>query len=163
MNIALIFAGGIGHTWSSAYGDREVTDLMHNGAWGLVYWIPVAAAGITAAAGLARRKADRYSLPVFLAFLGTLAWHFGTAWTGFLQNGYAGGAQARYYLFLIVPFALILCEYFPPLFRSRKARTAGTVIALMLIFFWLAGDAPRLLFMPGFSPAWRFFTAKKDG
>ena len=146
------FAGGIGHTWSSAYGDREVTDLMHNGAWGLVYWVPVAAAGITAAAGLARRKADRYSLPVFLAFLGTLAWHFGTAWTGFLQNGYAGGAQARYYLFLIVPFALSMCEGIPPSFLAGKRKTAASAAALVLIACWLAGDAPKMLFTLGITP-----------
>ena len=148
------FARGIAHSWSRAYGHNEqLNALMDNGAAGLIFWVPVAAAFVAAVAQLIRRKCDRYTLPAVLGFAGTMAWHLWSGWSGFRSTGYAGGVQARYYLFLIVPFALILCEYFPPLFRSRKARTAGTVIALMLIFFWLAGDAPRLLFMPGFSPA----------
>ncbi len=148
------FALGIAHSWSRAYGHNEqLNTLMDNGIPGLIFWVPVAAAVIAAVTQLIRRKCDRYTLPAVLGFAGTLAWHLWSGWSGFRVTGYAGGAQARYYLFLIVPFALILCEHFPPLFRTRKAKIAGTVIALLLIILWLAGDAPRLLFMPGLSPA----------
>ena len=139
---------------SRAYGHNEqLNTLMDNGIPGLIFWVPVAAAVVAAVTQLVRRKCDRYTLPAVLGFAGTLAWHLWSGWSGFRVTGYAGGAQARYYLFLIVPFALILCEHFPPLFRTRKAKIAGTVIALLLIILWLAGDAPRLLFMPGLSPA----------
>lgn len=148
------FALGIAHSWSRAYGHNEqLNTLMDNGIPGLIFWVPVAAAVVAAVTQLVRRKCDRYTLPAVLGFAGTLAWHLWSGWSGFRVTGYAGGAQARYYLFLIVPFALILCEHFPPLFRTRKAKIAGTVIALLLIILWLAGDAPRLLFMPGLSPA----------
>ena len=148
------FALGIAHSWSRAYGHNEqLNTLMDNGIPGLIFWVPVAAAVVAAVTQLIRRKCDRYTLPAVLGFAGTLAWHLWSGWSGFRVTGYAGGAQARYYLFLIVPFALILCEHFPPLFRTRKAKIAGTVIALLLIILWLAGDAPRLLFMPGLSPA----------
>ena len=148
------FALGIAHSWSRAYGHNEqLNTLMDNGIPGLIFWVPVAAAVVAAVTQLIRRKCDRYTLPTVLGFAGTLAWHLWSGWSGFRVTGYAGGAQARYYLFLIVPFALILCEHFPPLFRTRKAKIAGTVIALLLIILWLAGDAPRLLFMPGLSPA----------
>ena len=148
------FALGIAHSWSRAYGHNEqLNTLMDNGIPGLIFWVPVAAAIVAAVTQLVRRKCDRYTLPAVLGFAGTLAWHLWSGWSGFRVTGYAGGAQARYYLFLIVPFALILCEHFPPLFRTRKAKIAGTVIALLLIILWLAGDAPRLLFMPGLSPA----------
>ena len=148
------FALGIAHSWSRAYGHNEqLNTLMDNGISGLIFWVPVAAAVVAAVTQLVRRKCDRYTLPAVLGFAGTLAWHLWSGWSGFRVTGYAGGAQARYYLFLIVPFALILCEHFPPLFRTRKAKIAGTVIALLLIILWLAGDAPRLLFMPGLSPA----------
>ena len=148
------FALGIAHSWSRAYGHNETLNaLMDNGVAGLIFWVPVAAAVAAAILQLVRRKCDRYTLPAVLGFAGTLAWHLWSGWTGFRSTGYAGGAQARYYLFMILPFALILCEAFPPLFRTRKAKIAGTVIALLLIILWLAGDAPRLLFMPGLSPA----------
>lgn len=148
------FALGIAHSWSRAYGHNEqLNTLMDNGIPGLIFWVPVTAAVVAAVTQLVRRKCDRYTLPAVLGFAGTLAWHLWSGWSGFRVTGYAGGAQARYYLFLIVPFALILCEHFPPLFRTRKAKIAGTVIALLLIILWLAGDAPRLLFMPGLSPA----------
>ena len=148
------FALGIAHSWSRAYGHNETLNtLMDNGVAGLIFWVPVAAAVAAAILQLVRRKCDRYTLPAVIGFAGTLAWHLWSGWIGFRSTGYAGGAQARYYLFMILPFALILCEAFPPLFRTRKAKIAGTVIALLLIILWLAGDAPRLLFMPGLSPA----------
>lgn len=140
------FVLGIAHSWSRAYGHHEQVNLqMDNGAAGLVFWVPAVAAAVAAAAQLIRRRCDRYTLPVMLGFAGTLCWHLVSGWQGFLASGYAGGAQARYYLFLIVPFALILCERFPPLFRSRKAKITGIVLALLLMVIWLAGDAPRLI------------------
>ena len=148
------FALGIAHSWSRVYGHHEqLNTLMDNGAAGLVFWIPVAAAAGAAVLQLICRKCDRYTLPVMLGFTGTLAWHLWSGWTGFLATGYTGGAQARYYLFMMVPFALILCEQFPPLFRTRKARITGTVLALLLIILWLAGDAVRLVFVQDFLPA----------
>ena len=118
--------------------------------WGLIYWIPVAVALATAAVQAVRKKADRYTIPVVLAFLGTLAYHFYSGWSGFVKNGYTGGAQARYYLPLIIPFAFIMCETLPPLFRTKKAKTAGAVLSVILILCWLAGDAPRLVIQFGF-------------
>ena len=146
------FLNGIRYTWSSLYGhNTEVTELMNNRVAGLIYWIPVAAAFVSAVIQCIRRKFDRFTLPVMLAFFGTLAYHALSGWSGYLQNGYTGGTQARYYLPLIIPFALILCEYFPPLFRTRKAKLAGTVLAVFLIAGWLAGDVPKLVTMLGFA------------
>ena len=145
------FAGGIAHSWSSLYGhDGVVNAMADNGAFGLVYWIPVGVTLIAALVRCVRRKADCVSLPVSLAFLGTLAYHFYTGWSGFLKNGYSGGIQARYYLMLIVPFALVTAEALPPLLKTKKAKTAGAVLAVVLIACWLAGDALRLAVQFGF-------------
>ena len=145
------FIGGIGYSWSSLYGHSPtVNQIMNLRYGGIIYWIPVGAAMITAVVRCVRRKADCVSLPAAAAFLGTLAYHFYTGWTGFLKNGYANGMQARYYLALIVPFAFVMCEALPPLFRTKKAKTIGTVLALLLIACWLAGDAPRLAIQFGF-------------
>ncbi|MCR5566891.1 MAG: hypothetical protein K6F61_08560 [Clostridiales bacterium] len=148
----LKFLGGIGHSWSSAYSDPGsfVSAAMHNGAAGLVYWVPVATSMAAAAAQAVRRKTDGYTVPAVLAFLGTLAWHFFTGWSGFQQSGYTGGAQARYYLFLIIAFALVFSEQAPALFRSSRAKRTGTALAVLLVILWLAGDAPRMLFSAGF-------------
>ena len=152
------FAGSIGYSWSSLYGHRqEVTNLMNNRLYGLVFWVPVALAFLGTVLQYvkpgkgerAEERPDSYSFPVMLAFLGTLAYHCLSGWKGFLQSGYTGGAQARYYLFLIVPFALTMCERIPPLFRTRTAKRAGAALALALIALWLAGDAPRLLLTMG--------------
>ena len=147
------FASGIGHSWSSLYGHNAyVNSLMNNGAAGVVYWIPAGVSAVTAAVQAVRRKADRYTIPAVLAFLGTLTYHFYTGWTGFLKNGYSGGIQARYYLPLIIAFAFIMCRTLPPLFRTEKAKTAGRILAVLLILCWLAGDAPRLVIHYGFPP-----------
>ena len=146
------FMNGIRYTWSSLYGhNSEVTELMNNGLAGLVYWIVPAAAAAAAAARCIRRSWDRITLPVVLAFLGTLAYHFYSGWSGVRSSGYTGGIQARYYLPLIVPFALIFCDRIPPMFRTQKAKTAGSILAAVLIACWLAGDFPRLVFTLGFS------------
>ena len=144
------FLGGIGYSWSSLYGhDRAVNNLMNNRHFGLVYWIPVFASMIAAAVQCIRKKADRYTIPAVLAFLLTLSWHLYTGWSGFLRNGYTGGTQGRYYLPLIIPFALIFTESIP-FFRTKKAKAVFTVFALILTALWLAGDAPRLLLARGF-------------
>lgn len=145
------FLGGIGYSWSSLYGHSpSVNRIMNLRVLGVIFWIPVGVTLVTAVARCVRRKADCVSLPAAAAFLGTLAYHFYTGWTGFLKNGYANGMQARYYLALIVPFAFVMCEALPPLFRTKKAKTIGTVLALLLIACWLAGDAPRLAIQFGF-------------
>ena len=144
------FLGGIGYSWSSLYGhDRDVNNLMNNRHFGLVYWIPVFVSMLAAVGQCIRKKADRYTIPAVLAFLLTLAWHLYTGWSGFLRNGYTGGTQGRYYLSLIIPFALIFAESIPfP--RTKKAKVVITVVALILTALWLAGDAPRLLLFRGF-------------
>ena len=146
------FAGGIGHSWSSIYNDpgSEFSAIMHNGVFGIVYWVPVAAALIAAAAQIIRRKTDRYTVPSVLAFLGTLAYHILSGWSGFLKSGYTGGAQARYYLPLIIPFAFIMCETVPAFFRTEKAKKTGKVLAVILILCQIAGDVPRVLLYVGF-------------
>ena len=148
----LKFLGGIGHSWSSVYSapGSAVSTAMHNGVAGLVYWIPVAVSLAAAASQAVRRRTDSYTVPVVLAFLVTLAWHFFSGWSGFLQSGYTGGAQARYYFFLIIAFALVFSEQAPGLFRGEKAKRAGTALAILLVILWLAGDAPRMLFSVGF-------------
>lgn len=141
------FAGSIAHSWSSLYGhDWYVNETMDNSFFGLVYWVPVAGAIAGTVVQYVKKQADRWALPVVASFLGALAYHFYTVWSTFLRTGYSGGIQARYYLFLIVPFALIMCERIPPLFRTKAAKRAGAVLALLLIAAWLAGDAPRLFF-----------------
>lgn len=146
------FAGSIGHSWSSIYNDpgSDFTRLMHNGVFGVVYWLPVAAALVAAAMQLIRRRMDRYTVPAVLAFLGTMAYHIVSGWSGFLKSGYAGGAQARYYLPLIIPFAFIMCETVPPLFRTEKAKKTGAVLAVILILCQIAGDVPRAIIHVGF-------------
>jgi hypothetical protein len=147
------FLGGIGHTWSSFYGHNQpVNEIMDNRLFGLVYWIPVAAAMLAALLQLIRRKADRYTIPAVLAFLGTLAYHLYSNWSGFLKNGYAGGSQARYYLFLIIPFALAFTQSIPEP-KTQKAKVLTAAFALLLTALWLLGDAPRLLLTCGLSPS----------
>lgn len=144
------FLGGIGYSWSSLYGHKEaVNSIMDNGAYGVIYWIPVFTTLAAAAWQAVRKKAD-WVIPVVLAFLGTMAYHFWNGWSGYLKNGYLGGTQARYYLSLIIPFALAMCEALPPLFRTERAKKIGKVLAVVLILCWLAGDAPRLALFFGF-------------
>lgn len=152
LRYAGVFVRGIGYSWSSVYGHKpEVNAIMKNGVAGIIYWIPVAVTVAAAALqALKKRKEDRFTVPVALAFLGTLAYHFYTAWSGFLKNGYTGGVQARYYLPLMIPFALVMCRELPPLFRTEKAKKAGRILAAVLILLWLAGDAPRLVIFFGF-------------
>ena len=102
-----------------------------------------------------RRKTGGYNIPALLAFFGTLAYHFWTGWTGFQRSGYTGGAQARYYLFLIIPFALAFCELFAGAQDkgNAKIRICMAVLAILLVVLWLAGDAPRMILTLGFSPA----------
>ena len=149
LQYARYFAGGIGYTWSSLYShDRTITAIMNNGEWGIIYWISVAAAVIAALLQFIRRRFDRVTVPVVCAFLGTLAYHFYSNWTGYPISGYLGALQARYYLALIVPVAYIMCDQIPPLFEKHK--TAGRIIAAVLLCGWLAGDALRLVFLYGF-------------
>lgn len=149
------FAGGIGYSWSSLYGhNKAATAQMNNMQAGVIFWIPVAGTALAALLQLIRKqKADRYTIPVFAAFLLTMAYHLYSNWSGYLKSGYMGGAQARYYLPMIVPFALIFCERIPPMFRTKKAKTVGTVLAIILMILWLVGDAPRLLVTLGLNPA----------
>ena len=149
------FAGGIGYSWSSLYGhNKAATAQMNNMQAGVIFWIPVAGTALAALLQLIRKqKADRYTIPVFAAFLLTMAYHLYSNWSGYLKSGYMGGAQARYYLPMIVPFALIFCERIPPMFRTKKAKTVGTVLAIILMILWLVGDAPRLLVILGLNPA----------
>ena len=146
------FAGGIGHSWSSIYNDpgSAFSLAVHNGVFGIVYWVPVAAALAAATVQLIRRKADRYTIPAVLGFLGTMSYHVVSGWSGFLKSGYAGGAQARYYLPLMIAFAFIMCEAVPPLFRTEKAKKAGAVLVVILILCQIAGDVPRVLLYVGF-------------
>lgn len=155
LQYARSFVGGIGYSWSSLYGhNKAVTAQMNNMQAGIIFWIPVAGTVVAALLQLIRKhKADRYTIPAFLAFLLTLAYHFYSNWSGYQKSGYMGGSQARYYLPLIVPFALIFCERIPPLFRTKKAKTVGTVLAIILMILWLVGDAPRLLVTLGLNPA----------
>ncbi len=139
------FLGGIGYTWSSIYGHNEaVTAAMNNRQAGVVYWIPVAAALAAAVVQAVRKNADRFTIPAAAGFLGTLAYHFYNGWSGFLKNGYTGGNQARYYLFLIIPFALAFAGFLPEA-KTKKAKAILTVLAVLLVALWVLGDAPRLL------------------
>lgn len=144
-----LFAEGIGYSWSSLYcHNPEVTRIMKNLAWGLVYWVPVAAALFAGVRSLVRRTGDRLALPVVLGFLGTLAYHFYSNWKGYPVSGYLGAVQARYYLGMIVPFAFLMCSRVAPLLEKR--RTLGRVLAGILIAGWFAGDAIRLVILYGF-------------
>ena len=146
------FIGGIGYTWSSLYGHNQtVTEMMNNGLWGLVYWVVPAAMVFVLVRGWILRKQDRICLPVAAAFFGTMAYHFYSHWKGYPVSGYLGGAQARYYLAMIVPMAFLVCGRFPAL--SPRLRKAGRAAAVLLIAGWLAGDAIRLVIQYGFPPA----------
>ena len=145
------FVEGIGYSWSSLYcHNAEVTRIMKNLGWGVVYWVPVAAAIFAGGRSLVRRDGDRLSLPVALGFLGTLAYHFYSNWKGYPVSGYLGALQARYYLGMIVPLAFLMCSRVVPLFERRK--TLGRVLAGILIAGWIAvaGDAIRLVIFYGF-------------
>ena len=144
LQYVLRFAEGMGYTWSSLYGMTPALNArMHNGVYGLVFWVPVAAAAFAALRGLVRKNGDRLALPVSAGFFGAMAWHFYSNWTGYPVSGYLGGCQARYYLAMIVPLAYVMCTRVPPL--SGKRKTAARVLAVLLIASWLAGDGLRLL------------------
>ena len=146
------FFGGIGYTWSSLYGhNAAVTALMNNRMWGLVYWIVPAAAGIVMLRGWARRTDDRITAPVVFSFAGTLAYHFYSNWKGYPVSGYMEGAQARYYLALIVPLALTVCLRGPT--PPPRRRWICRILAVLLIAAWIAGDGIRLVFLYGFPSA----------
>ena len=149
-----LFAEGIGYSWSSLYCHNvEVTRIMKNLAWGIIYWIPVAAGVFAAGRSLVRRDGDRLALPVALGFLGTLGYHFYSNWKGYPVSGYLGALQARYYLAMIVPFAFLMCSRVAPLFEKRK--TLGRILAGVMIAGWIAGDAIRLVFLYGFPAGMR--------
>ena len=138
------FAEGMGHTWSSFYGETPtLNERMHNGIFGLVYWVPVLLTVFAAVRGLIRKNGDRLALPVTAGFLGAMAYHFYSNWSGYPVSGYLGGCQARYYLAMIVPLAYIMCTRIPPLFERRK--TIARVLAVLLIAAWIAGDGAKLL------------------
>jgi hypothetical protein len=147
------FAEGIGHTWSSFYGETPtLNERMHNGVFGIVYWIPVLLTVFAAIYGLVRKNRDRLALPVTVGFLGAMAYHFYSNWSGYPVSGYLGACQARYYLAMIVPLAYIMCTRIPPLFERRK--TIARVLAVLLIAAWIAGDGLKLLIyvaIPGFA------------
>ena len=146
---ALHFAKGMGYTWSSMYShNHEAALIMQNSVYGIVYWIPVAAALFAAARQAVRRSFDRITWPVVIGFFGTMAYNFYSNWRGYPISGYLGAISARYYLPLIVPLAYILCDQFPPLFEKR--RLTGRILALVLLACWLAGDALRLVILYGF-------------
>lgn len=146
-----IFTRGVAHSWSSLYGhNQRVNEIMDNGVFGVVYWIPVALAFFAAVRRIVRREPDRISLPVVLSFLFTLVFHFWSKWKAIPATGYLGGVQARYYLAMIVPLAFLMCRDIPPLFRSPSAKRAGQVLAVLLIGCWIGGDWLRLLFTVGF-------------
>ena len=143
------FIGGMGYTWSSLYGhNAEVNDIMNNRHFGIVFWIPVAAAAFAALLQCVRRKFDRITLPAVIGFLGAMAGHFWSNWKGYPVSGYLGAVQARYYLAMIVPLAFIMCDQIPPLFAKRKA--PAVVLAVLLMAGWVAGDALRLAVLYGF-------------
>ena len=146
-----IFTRGVAHSWSSLNGhNQRVNEIMDNGVFGVVYWIPVALAFFAAVRRIVRREPDRISLPVVLSFLFTLVFHFWSKWKALPATGYLGGVKARYYLAMIVPLAFLMCRDIPPLFRSPSAKRAGQVLAVLLIGYWIGGDWLRLLFTVGF-------------
>ena len=51
---------------------------------------------------------------------------------------------------MIVPLAWLMCSRGTLLFK--KGSRAGTVLAVLLIAAWIAGDMPRLLLIWGFAP-----------
>ena len=143
------FVGGVGYSWSSLYGhNHQVTQMMNNGVTGFVYWIPVGLSVFAAVRQCVRKNVDRFTLPVVLGFLGTVAYPFYSNWKGYPVSGYLGAIQARYYLAMIVPLAYIMCDQVAPLFGKRK--TLGCVLAILLLIAWLMGDAPRLVLQYGF-------------
>jgi 4-amino-4-deoxy-L-arabinose transferase-like glycosyltransferase len=138
------FAEGMGHTWSSFYGETPtLNERMHNGVFGIVYWIPVLLTVFAAVRGLVKKNRDRLALPVTVGFLGAMGYHFYSNWSGYPISGYLGGCQARYYLAMIVPLAYIMCTRIPPLLERRK--TIARVLAVLLIAAWIAGDGLKLL------------------
>ena len=144
MSYARRFTEGMGHTWSSLYGETTaLNEKMHNGLFGIVYWVPVGLTVFAAVRGIVKKTGDRLALPVAVGFLGAMAYHFYSNWNGYPVSGYLGGCQARYYLAMIVPLACIMCTRIPPLFEKR--RNLGRVLAVLLIIAWIAGDGLRLL------------------
>lgn len=138
------FAEGMGYTWSSLYGESTALNAkMHNGVFGIVYWIPVALTVFAAVRAMVRKTGDRLALPVAVGFLGAMAYHFYSNWSGYPVSGYLGGCQARYYLAMIVPLAYVMCTRIPPLIR--KYRTPAHVLAVLMLMAWVAGDGLKLL------------------
>lgn len=138
------FVEGMGHTWSSLYGEKtSLNEQMHNGIFGVVYWIPAALTVFAAIRDLVKKTKDPLALPVAFSFLGAMAYHLYSNWTGYPISGYLGGCQARYYLGMIVPLAYIMCTRIPPLMKKR--RTLARVFALVLIAALIAGDGLKLL------------------
>lgn len=147
------FTEGMGHSWSSLYGETPtLNEKMHNGVFGAVYWVPVALTVFASVRDLVKKTGDRLAVPVSVGFLGAMAYHFYSNWTGYPISGYLGGCQARYYLAMIVPLAYVTCTRIPPLFERRKI--LGRVLAVLLIAAWIAGDGLKLLVnvaIPGFA------------
>ena len=141
------FAEGMGHTWSSMYGENPTfNEAMHNGVFGVVYWIPVALTVLAAVRDLVKRTGDRLALPVAAGFLGAMAYHLYSNWTGYPISGYLGGCQARYYLAMIVPLAYIMCTRISALPGLRRIPAVpARIAALLLLAAWFAGDGVRLL------------------
>ncbi len=138
------FTEGMGYTWSSLYGESPaLNEKMHNGVFGIVYWIPVALTVFAAVRAMVRKTGDRLALPVAVGFLGAMAYHFYSNWSGYPVSGYLGGCQARYYLAMIVPLAYVMCTRIPPLIR--KYRTPARVLAVLMLIAWVAGDGLKLL------------------
>ena len=136
------FVEGMGHSWSSLYGTTPTLNArMHNGVFGAVYWVPVALTVFAAFRDLIRKTGDRLALPVAVGFIGAMAYHFYSNWTGYPVSGYLGGCQARYYLAMIVPLSYIMCTRIPPLIAKRKI-LAG-ILAGLLLAAWIAGDGDR--------------------
>lgn len=147
------FLLGFGYSWSSLYGHQEsVNAVMHNGVFGLVYWVPVGTAVFLGIRQLIRREFDRLTLPALCGFFGTLLYHFYNGWSNFRRYGYTGGNQARYYLGMMMIFAFLMCRDLPPLFSAEpRSRRILRGLAVLLILSWLAGDYFRLLMTFGFT------------
>ena len=90
-----------------------------------------------------KKTKDPLAFPVAFGFLGAMAYHLHSNWTGYPISGYLGACQARYYLAMIVPLAYIMCTRIPPLLEKR--RTLARVLALVLITVLIAGDGLKLL------------------
>lgn len=146
---AIHFARGMGYTWSSLYSHNyEAAQIMRNSVYGIVYWIPVAAALFAAVRQAVRRSFDRITWPVVVGFFGTMAYNFYSNWVGYPISGYLGAISARYYLPLIIPMAYIISDQISPLFERRKP--LGRFLVIVLLVCWLAGDALRLVVLYGF-------------